>query len=172
MLQKRGHYPNLLFFIGAVTQSAPFLLVTQFIGTKSSNGRQHGFTLQGHIKEINSKQFIKILSDIVAGLKFLRSNSYTHNDIKSDNILLLRESKTSYCGILNDFGKARSLTRLKHSMPTNLQKALDDEKLTGLPLKLEMELSHNQLRLMFFSFGLWLKKVLLMHSLIQMSCHP
>ena len=37
-LQRNDHYPNLAFLIGAVNKSKPFVLVTQFMGYRSTSG--------------------------------------------------------------------------------------------------------------------------------------
>ena len=57
--------------------------------------------------EQNTKQ---IVYDVIQGLIHLKSLNVIHNDIKPENILLIRDKKTIH-GIIADFGFAEILTK-------------------------------------------------------------
>ena len=158
-LQRNGHHPNLPFLIGAVSKSKPFLLVTQFIGYKSTSGAHCGLTLHDMMTTLYSEQFKMILTDVVQRLRVLHDSGCSHNDIKSDNVLLLKVCKSSYRGVLNDFGKARLLNKPKLHLPMAVQKTAV-EKHTWIAPEVRQGTREQSVASDVYSFGMLIKKCL------------
>ncbi|XP_065829275.1 serine/threonine-protein kinase TBK1-like [Oscarella lobularis] len=58
---------------------------------------------------LEEKEFLRFLSDTVAGMKYLREHDVVHRDLKPGNILRAEKDDGTYTYKLSDFGAAREL---------------------------------------------------------------
>ncbi|GFP87339.1 dual specificity protein kinase spla [Phtheirospermum japonicum] len=107
LLVKLRH-PNIVQFLGAVTEKKPLMLVTEYL---------RGGDLHQHLKEkgaLNPTTAINFALDIARGMAYLHSepNVVIHRDLKPRNVLLVNTSADHLK--VGDFGLSK-LIRVQHS---------------------------------------------------------
>ncbi|KAL3636225.1 hypothetical protein CASFOL_020772 [Castilleja foliolosa] len=107
LLVKLRH-PNIVQFLGAVTEKKPLMLVTEYL---------RGGDLHQHLKEkgaLNPTTAINFAMDIARGMAYLHSepNVVIHRDLKPRNVLLVNTSADHLK--VGDFGLSK-LIRVQHS---------------------------------------------------------
>ncbi|KAL3631196.1 hypothetical protein CASFOL_024180 [Castilleja foliolosa] len=107
LLVKLRH-PNIVQFLGAVTERKPLMLITEYL---------RGGDLHQHLKEkgaLNPSTAINFALDIARGMAYLHSepNVIIHRDLKPRNVLLVNTNADHLK--VGDFGLSK-LIRVKHS---------------------------------------------------------
>ncbi|KAL6547066.1 hypothetical protein OROMI_022787 [Orobanche minor] len=107
LLVKLRH-PNIVQFLGAVTEKKPLMLITEYL---------RGGDLHQHLKEkgaLNPSTAINFALDIARGMAYLHSepNVVIHRDLKPRNVLLVNTSADHLK--VGDFGLSK-LIRVQHS---------------------------------------------------------
>ncbi|KAL7091358.1 hypothetical protein ACP275_12G100300 [Erythranthe tilingii] len=107
LLVKLRH-PNIVQFLGAVTERKPLMLITEYL---------RGGDLHQHLKEkgaLNPSTAINFALDIARGMAYLHSepNVVIHRDLKPRNVLLVNTSADHLK--VGDFGLSK-LIRVQHS---------------------------------------------------------
>ncbi|GFQ02034.1 dual specificity protein kinase spla [Phtheirospermum japonicum] len=107
LLVKLRH-PNIVQFLGAVTERKPLMLITEYL---------RGGDLHQHLKEkgaLNPSTAINFALDIARGMAYLHSepNVIIHRDLKPRNVLLVNTSADHLK--VGDFGLSK-LIRVQHS---------------------------------------------------------
>ncbi|PIN03932.1 Tyrosine kinase [Handroanthus impetiginosus] len=107
LLVKLRH-PNIVQFLGAVTEKKPFMLITEYL---------RGGDLHQHLKEkgaLNPSTAINFAMDIARGMAYLHSepNVIIHRDLKPRNVLLVNASADHLK--VGDFGLSK-LIRVQHA---------------------------------------------------------
>ncbi|KAL6562496.1 hypothetical protein OROGR_003503 [Orobanche gracilis] len=107
LLVKLRH-PNIVQFLGAVTEKKPLMLITEYL---------RGGDLHQHLKEkgaLSPSTAINFALDIARGMAYLHSepNVVTHRDLKPRNVLLVNTSADHLK--VGDFGLSK-LIRVQHS---------------------------------------------------------
>ncbi|XP_051145598.1 integrin-linked protein kinase 1-like [Andrographis paniculata] len=107
LLVKLRH-PNIVQFLGAVTEKKPLMLITEYL---------RGGDLHQHLKEkgaLNPATAINFAMDIARGMAYMHSepNVIIHRDLKPRNVLLVN-SNADHLKV-GDFGLSK-LIRVRHS---------------------------------------------------------
>ena len=105
---------NLPLLYGMNTSIQPYFIVTQFYGISSSEA----VTLNYIIKETTSirisgvEHWMHVIHQLSDCLLYIHNKSILHNDIKSDNIVVVQTTSNGifYSPILVDFGKAHFIS--------------------------------------------------------------
>jgi len=95
------HDENVIKLEGVVTQSNPFMIVTEYM----ENGSLDQFLRLNESKGLKLTQMIKILKDVASGMKYLSDMNYIHRDLAARNILI---NKDLVCKVA-DFGLSREI---------------------------------------------------------------
>eukprot|EP00835_Amoeboradix_gromovi_P002609 NODE_151_length_17042_cov_0.275925.p7 type:complete len:185 gc:universal NODE_151_length_17042_cov_0.275925:15565-15011(-) len=82
--EKLQKCPNIIRFFGAISIDGYLGIVTEYISNMSLH---HWLYIDEDFKEIESRK-PKIILGIARGLEYMHRNEMTHNDIKSENIML------------------------------------------------------------------------------------
>ncbi|OMO86600.1 hypothetical protein COLO4_21056 [Corchorus olitorius] len=99
----RLRHPNVVLFMGAVTRSPHFSILTEFLPRGSLYKLLHRPTLQ-----LDEKRRMRMALDVAKGMNYLHTSHPTivHRDLKSPNLLVDKNWVVKVC----DFG----LSRMKH----------------------------------------------------------
>ena len=101
---------NLPLMYGANCVKQPYFIVFQFYGNENhSAATLHGILNQNTGPEIHlPEHWLHIVAQLSDAVAYLHTKEILHNDIKSDNIVVVSNSNatTSFSPILIDFGKA------------------------------------------------------------------
>lgn len=100
---------NLPLIYGMNNTQRPFYIVTQFYGREDLKP----VTLRGVIQRESAdisvsgvESWLHIIMQLCDGLCYLHDKTVIHNDIKNDNIVIVRGSSGFFSPVLIDFGKA------------------------------------------------------------------
>lgn len=94
------HHENIICLEGVVTQTHPYMIITEFM----ENGSLDTF-LRLNSWRLDIYDLIKILRDIANGMKYLAGMNFVHRDLAARNILVNKELK---CKVA-DFGLSREI---------------------------------------------------------------
>ncbi|KAE8665267.1 Serine/threonine-protein kinase CTR1 [Hibiscus syriacus] len=99
----RLRHPNVVLFMGAVTRSPNFSILTEFLPRGSLYKLLHRSNIQ-----LNEKRRIRMALDVAKGMNYLHTSNTTivHRDLKTPNLLVDKNWVVKVC----DFG----LSRMKH----------------------------------------------------------
>ncbi len=94
------HHENIICLEGVVTQSHPYMIITEYM----DNGSLDTF-LRLNSWRLNIFDLVKMLRDIANGMKYLSEMNFVHRDLAARNILV---NKTLQCKVA-DFGLSREI---------------------------------------------------------------
>ncbi|XP_067904784.1 tyrosine-protein kinase HCK-like [Heterodontus francisci] len=100
-IRKALQHERLVRLLGAVTQSQPMLIITEFM----SLGNLNSYLRSDLGRQLEMVLLIDIAIQVVAGMLYMEENCYVHRDLRSANILL---SGTLECKI-GDFSLTQKL---------------------------------------------------------------
>lgn len=118
-LSKCCHF-NLPLILGRNVTKKPYFIVTQFYGNDSLQVT----TLQKVSSNLGCEHWLHIVSQLSDALLYLHDKNILHNDLKSDNIVIVCVSNGSFCPVIIDFGKACLLKDGKKKVLSTNEKAL------------------------------------------------
>jgi len=108
-------HPVFPFIFGVVFDSTCYKLVLEFCGV--SEGKKYSLTIYKalHVSNISIGElsWLKILMLCCEGFNYLHTNGIIHNDIKSDNILVIHTNSGAWKPKIIDFNKAASIANCK-----------------------------------------------------------
>ena len=78
---------------------------------------------EAEVKKLGSKDWLHILTQLSDCLSYLHSKKIIHNDIKSNNIVIICISRGFFLPILIDFGKACLVNDVKNKLLSEEEKA-------------------------------------------------
>lgn len=110
ILQSLGDHPNLPFLFGVCTKMEPFCLLLQFHGIGGKSTTLHE-ALKKRLLKKNSTA--RVFYEIAETLKYMHNNSFLHNDLKTNNVLMHQGNSGELHPILIDFGKSRAIAKAK-----------------------------------------------------------
>lgn len=102
----RLRHPNLVLFMGAVTQAPPAMIVSEFCAGSTVFNLLH----QNKALQLGWPQRLRMAIDIAKGMNFLHRKKVIHRDLKSLNLLLAGKvrSETDVPQVkISDFGLSR-----------------------------------------------------------------
>lgn len=119
LLSQLSH-PVFPFVFGAVFSDSSYMLILEFCGV--SEGKMHSLTVYAalHSKAVclTEKSWLKILFNCCGGFNYLHTVGIIHNDIKTDNILVVQDVSGLWHPKIIDFNKAVHLgTSRKRDIP-------------------------------------------------------
>ncbi|XP_022767170.1 serine/threonine-protein kinase CTR1-like isoform X3 [Durio zibethinus] len=101
-IMKRLRHPNIVLFMGAVTQPPNLSIVTEYL----SRGSLYGLLHKPGVKEmLDERRRLSMAYDVAKGMNYLhrRNPPIVHRDLKSPNLLVDRKYTVKVC----DFGLSR-----------------------------------------------------------------
>ena len=116
---------NLPVLFGISWNEKPYLLVLQFYGVAGKAlTLRHCF--QPSSLPLKTSNWLNVVVQLIDGLTYMHDNKVLHNDIKSDNIVLVKEENEDalYSPIIVDFGKAKHLSEVQNKRLTDIEKEI------------------------------------------------
>ena len=108
LFSKQCCHINLPFIYGMNNTQRPFYIVTQFYGS----GDFKPVTLRGIVRKDGEdisvsglESWLHIITQLCDGLCYLHNDNYNHNDIKNDNVVIVRGTSSFFSPVLINFGK-------------------------------------------------------------------
>ena len=115
-IASRLRHPNLLLFIGAITQGHPPIILTELMATSLRAELSH--------HPLSKQQIKSIAIDVACGLNYLhqwKPHPIIHRDVSSPNVLLKPSGAYTWEAKVSDYGSANFIQQISiHSkMPGN-----------------------------------------------------
>lgn len=106
---------NLPLIFGMNNTQKPFFIVTQFYGSEGLKTATLKNVLRDEteVVKLGLENWLHIVTQLSDCLSYLQSKKIIHNDIKSDNVVIVCSSRSFFSPVLIDFGKACFVTDAK-----------------------------------------------------------
>ncbi|XP_068738857.1 uncharacterized protein [Montipora capricornis] len=127
---------NLPLIYGMNNTQRPFYIVTQFYGREDLKP----VTLRGVIQRESAdisvsgvESWLHIIMQLCDGLCYLHDKTVIHNDIKNDNIVIVRGSSGFFSPVLIDFGKACLISEARKKKLSQEEKNRSEPTVSATP---------------------------------------
>lgn len=116
---------SLPMLFGVITKESPYCIVTQFYGINGKSVTLHAVLLDNSLCDLSKTNIYGFLYQLTDAICYLHAKKVIHNDIKTDNIVVVQESGPieEYAPVLIDFGKAKRATETKVKRLSEREKA-------------------------------------------------
>lgn len=122
---------NLPVLFGISCQEKPYLLVLQFYGVAGKAiSLKDCFQPSSVPLNIKTSNWLNVVVHLSDGLRYIHDKHILHNDIKADNIVMVKEEcgDIFYSPILVDFGKAKYMSQVRKKKLTETDKEIYRKK--------------------------------------------
>ena len=154
ILRKLSHH-GLPVVLGVNLDTAPYIMVTLFYGTKRNNTTLYAvLKAQEQAPKLTHDNSILVIKQLGEAIQYLHKNGVLHNDIKSDNVMLYQANEDANLQlVLIDFGKACKIEQAEYRVIPVTQRKKYREKHSQIAPEIVERISKQSIASDIFSLG-------------------